>query len=199
MHQTRRDLLRLAGLAMAAGAMPGRALAVPAPRKVSIEEFARSVDPVDGLARNWSAVTARGKSGEVNAMTAGWGGLGNAWKKPVCTVYIGPHYTRKLIDETGRFAVTYFEGACRQELTYLGTHTGAEEKDKIAKAGLHLADLGGHPAIAEGGFACVCRVLLRHELSAKDFVDASIPRDIYGSRGWSVLYCAEIESAWKLS
>ena len=41
--------------------------------------------------------------------------------------------------------------------------------------------------------------LLRHELSAADFIDASIPRDIYGSLGWSVMYCAEIESAWKLS
>ncbi|MBR4746122.1 MAG: hypothetical protein IK061_01790 [Desulfovibrio sp.] len=199
MNQTRRDMLKLAGLALTACAVPGQALAAPAPQKVSIEDFARGVDAVDGLAKNWSAVTARGKSGEVNAMTAGWGGLGNAWKKPVCTVYIGPHYTRKLIDETGRFTVAYFDGACKQELTYLGTHTGAEEKNKIAKAGLHLVDLDGRPAIAEGRWACVCRVLLRHELSAADFVDASIPRDIYGSLGWSVMYCAEIESAWKLS
>ena len=107
--------------------------------------------------------------------------------------------TIAIIDETGRFTVAYFDGACKQELTYLGTHTGAEEKDKIAKAGLHLVDLDGRPAIAEGRWACVCRVLLRHELSAADFVDASIPRDIYGSLGWSVMYCAEIESAWKLS
>ena len=199
MNQTRRDMLKLAGLALATGAVPGRALAAPAPQKISIEEFARGVDAVDCLAKNWSAVTARGKSGEVNAMTAGWGGLGNAWKKPVCTVYIGPHYTRKLIDETGRFSISYFEGAHKQELTYLGTHTGAEEKDKIAKAGLHLVDLDGRPAIAEGRWACVCRVLLRHELSAADFIDASIPRDIYGSLGWSAMYCAEIESAWKLS
>ena len=198
MNQTRRKMLKLAGLALAAGAVPGQALAAPAPQRISVEEFARCVDPVDGLARNWSAVTARGSSGEVNAMTASWGGLGNAWKKSVCTVYIGPHYTRKLIDETGRFSVAYFDGAHKRELTWLGTHTGAEEQDKIAKAGLHVADLGGFPAIAEGRFACVCRVLLRHELSARDFADASIPRDIYGSRGWSVLYCAEIESAWKL-
>ena len=78
MNQTRRKMLKLAGLAMAAGAVPGQALAAPAPRKISLEELARGVDAVEGLARNWSAVTARGKSGEVNAMTAGWGGLGNA-------------------------------------------------------------------------------------------------------------------------
>ena len=198
MNQTRRDMLKLAGLALTACAVPGQALAAPAPQRISVEEFARCVDPVDGLARNWSAVTARGSSGEVNAMTASWGGLGNAWKKSVCTVYIGPHYTRKLIDETGRFSVAYFDGAHKRELTWLGTRSGAEEQDKIAKAGLHVADLGGFPAIAEGRFACVCRVLLRHELSARDFADASIPRDICGARGWSVLYRAELESAWTL-
>ena len=78
MNQTRRKMLKLAGLALAAGAVPGQALAAPAPQRISVEEFARCVDPVDGLARNWSAGTARGSSGEVNAMTASWGDLGTA-------------------------------------------------------------------------------------------------------------------------
>ena len=58
MNQTRRKMLKLAGLALAAGAVPGQALAAPAPQRISVEEFARCVDPVDGLAN-----AVRGTSG----------------------------------------------------------------------------------------------------------------------------------------
>ena len=83
--------------------------------------------------------------GKVNTLTAGWFTLGNNWEKKIATVFIRPQrHTKKFIDASGRFTLTFFDGH-QDTLGYLGTHSGADVPDKIEKSGLHLTQGDGQP------------------------------------------------------
>jgi hypothetical protein len=71
-------------------------------------EIARHVNPMMMFEENWFLVTASDE-GVTNTLTAAWGGFGNVCNKKVATVYIRPQrYTKKFIDKSGRFTLTFF-------------------------------------------------------------------------------------------
>ena len=99
-------------------------------KKIEFEELTKLIDPIVGARDNWFLVSA-GKDKNVNCLTAGWFGLGNVWEKKVATIYIRPQrHTKKFIDETGRFTLTFFENQ-KNALVYLGSHSGKDVPNKI--------------------------------------------------------------------
>ncbi len=73
-------------------------------------------------------ITAEKSSGEVNTMTASWGGLGVLWRKNVAFIFIRPQcFTKGFIVEAERFSLTFFNESYRKQLGYLGTASGRDE------------------------------------------------------------------------
>lgn len=165
--------------------------------KIELNELSQIIDPVVGMRDNWYLVTAE-NDGVANTLTAGWGALGNVWEKKVAIVYIRPQrYTKKFMDESGRFTMTFFDGR-QDEMVFLGSNSGADVPDKIEKAGLHLTHVDGQPTFEEGKLVLNCKTIYVQEQKPENFVDASLAEACFPDKDYSVMYVAEIESAYKL-
>ena len=165
-------------------------------KKVELHKLTTRIDPVVAMRENWFLVTAE-VDGKANTLTAGWGALGNVWEKKTLTVYIRPQrHTKKFIDESGRFTATFFTGH-QQELLYLGTHSGADEPDKIEHAGLELTHVDGQPTFTEGNLVLLCKTLYCQQLVPSCFTDVDLCQAAYPENDYSVVYVAEIEAAYE--
>ena len=167
-------------------------------KRIGLEELSARIDPVVALRNQWFLVTAE-DGGEANTLTAGWGALGNVWEHKTITVYIRPQrYTKQFMDASGRFTATFFDGH-QKELLYLGTHSGADEPDKIQHTGLHLTHVDGQPTFTEGKLLLTCRTLYRQAMEPQYFLDKTVAEANYPREDYSIMYVAEIEAAYELS
>ncbi len=166
-------------------------------KKIEFSELAGTIDPIVAMRENWFLVTAE-KDGKANALTAGWGALGNVWEKKTATVYIRPQrYTKEFMDASGRFTLTFFEGH-QKELLYLGSHSGKEVPDKMEQCGLTLKHVNGQPTYEEGKYMLVCKTLYHEPLKPQNFTDPAFAEATYLDHDYSVIYIAEIEAAYEL-
>ncbi|MDO4620613.1 MAG: flavin reductase family protein [Lachnospiraceae bacterium] len=165
--------------------------------RIEFNELSKIIDPVAGMRENWYLVTAE-HDGTVNTLTAGWGALGNVWEKKIAIVYIRPQrHTKKYMDASGRFTMTFFDGR-QQEMGFLGSNSGADVPDKIEKSGLHLAHVDGQPTFEEGSVVLNCRILYSQEQKAENFVDPKLAAACFPDKDYSVMYVAEIEAAYRI-
>ena len=165
-------------------------------RKASPEDIK---NPVTLFAKDWMALAA-GHKGDMNAMTVGWGTVGQLWGKPVVTVYVREsRYTYDFMERNAYFTLTAFPESKRKALEYLGSHSGRDEKDKAERAGLtaEFTELG-NPIFAEATLAIECRVLYKEEMK-KELMDADVQKDCYGrdEKSIHVMYVGEIVNVWK--
>jgi len=170
-------------------------------KKMEAGEIARYVNPMMMFEENWFLVSASDE-GVTNTLTAAWGGFGNVCNKKVATVYIRPQrYTKKFIDASGRFTLTFFDfndAKIRKALGYLGSHSGADEPDKIKNAGLTLTTVEGQPTFADGKYVLVCRPFFRQQLEEKNFLDGKVAGETFPDKDFSVMYIAEVEAAYEI-
>ena len=170
-------------------------------KKIGLEEITKMIDPIVGMrASDWYLVTAE-HDGVANTLTAAWGGFGNVCEKKVATVYIRPQrHTKKFMDASGRFTMTYFDyEKYAKALVYLGSHSGADEPDKIQNAGLTLAHIDGQPTFEEGKLVLLCRTIFRQQLAPENFTDPEVAEKAFPDKDYSVMYIAEIEEAYVIS
>ncbi len=147
---------------------------------------------------DWMAL-AVGKKGDLNAMTIGWGTLGNLWGKPVVTVYVRTNrYTHSFLERFDHFTVTSFPEEKREALNYIGTHSGRDDKDKLQKAGLTPEFTPqGNPVFKEANLAIECKVIYK-ELMKKELMANEVVEESYGKDStMHVMYVGEIENVWK--
>ena len=170
-------------------------------RKMEPGEIAKHVNPMTMFEENWFLVSAAEK-GAANTLTAAWGGFGNVCNKKTVTVYIRPQrYTKKFIDASGRFTLTFFDfgdAEVRKALGYLGSHSGADDPDKIKNSGLTLTDIYGQPTYTEGKYVLLCRPFFRQQLKERNFLDTEVADESFPSKDFSVMYIAEVESAYEI-
>lgn len=169
-------------------------------RKMSLDEITKVIDPIVGMReKDWYLVTAE-SDGKANTLTAAWGGFGNVCEKRTATVYIRPQrYTKKFMDASGRFTMTYFDfSKYVKALGYLGSHSGADEPDKIKNAGLTLTHIDGQPTFEEGKYVLTCKTFFRQQLAPENFVDPSVAEAVFPDKDYSVMYIAEIEAAYEI-
>ncbi len=165
--------------------------------KIELNEVSKIIDPVAAMRENWYLVTAE-KDGKANTLTAGWGALGNVWEKKVAIVYIRPQrHTKKFMDASGRFTMTFFDGR-QQEMGFLGSNSGADVPDKIEKSGLHLVYVDGQPTFEEGKVVLNCKILYSQAQLPENFADQELADTNFPDKDYSVMYVAEIEAAYKL-
>lgn len=115
-----------------------------------------------------------------NAMTIGWGALGNIWKHDIgtITVYVAPaRYTFEFMERYQYFTVMVFDEDRKDVLEYMGTHSG-RDGDKGEALGLHVAYTEhGTPYYLEAREVYECEIMYRGPFDQRGFED--IPRKRY--------------------
>lgn len=155
------------------------------------------MQPFTKIGSEWMLITAKNREGQVNTMTASWGGLGVLWGKNVATVYIRPQrYTREFVDESETFTLSFFGGEHKKELGYLGKVSGKDVPDKIEQSGLHLEFVDGAPAFAEAEQVLVCRKLYRDQIKPENFCIRQ-EETWYPQKDYHIVYVAEIIDAYE--
>jgi nitroreductase/flavin reductase (DIM6/NTAB) family NADH-FMN oxidoreductase RutF len=133
-----------------------------------------------------------------NAMTIGWGALGNIWQHNLSTitVYVAPaRYTYEFMERYQYFTVMVFDEDRKDVLEYMGTHSG-RDGDKAAALGLHVAYTEhGTPYYLEAREVYECEVMYRGPFDQRGFEE--IPRKRYENfpAGIHHMYIGKIVSA----
>lgn len=123
---------------------------------------------------------ASGDKENHNAMTIGWGALGNVWSYNVntITVYVAPaRYTYEFMEKYPYFTVMVFDEDRKDVLEYMGTHSG-RDVNKEKELGLHVAYTEkGTPYYLEAREVYECEVIYRDPFREEGFGD--IPKKRY--------------------
>ena len=142
---------------------------------------------------------AAGDKTKSNAMTIGWGALGNLWGHgtSTVTVYVAEkRFTRQFMEDNEYFTIMTFKD--RDVLRYMGTKSG-RDGDKAAALGLHVAYTeNGTPYYQEAECVIECKTMYSQEFDPKHFRD-DVPRDFYNgfSAGFHAFYIGKIVKALK--
>lgn len=160
-------------------------------KEIKAEEINENTFEIIG--KNWMLITAEKSSGEVNTMTASWGGLGVLWRKNVAFIFIRPQrFTKEFVDRAERFSLTFFDESYRKQLGYLGTVSGRDE-NKIEKARLTVEHEEGVPVFKEAETVIICRKLYAQTLEEKFFIDKDSDKECYPDKDYHIMYVGEIE------
>lgn len=141
----------------------------------TVTESSEGFIPLD-LEKDWTAnpftwfkgqglLLAVGDRDKNNAMTIGWGSLGNIWSglgPNTVTVYVAEgRYTYEFMEKYDYFTVMAFDKKDAPILGYMGTHSG-RDGDKAAHLGLHtLYTENGTPYYEEARLVLECKTLYR--------------------------------------
>lgn len=162
-------------------------------REINVKELQRN--PFSMIGDEWMLISAL-KDGEMNTMTASWGGVGVLWGKNVVTVYIRPQrYTKEFVDAGELFTISVLGSGYRKELGYLGSVSGRDE-NKIAKSGLHPVKLDGTAAFEEAEVVLVCRKCYADWLKPENMLNPEDDSKWYPQKDYHAVYIAEIVKAY---
>ncbi len=143
---------------------------------------------------------AAGDSVRSNAMTIGWGSLGNIWDKGTSTITVfvaQQRFTRGFMERSKYFTVMSFDKAHKQVLEYMGSHSG-RDGDKAQALGLHtLYTEHGTPYYAEASQVFECELIYHTQFDSTAFGD--LPRNFYKdyTSGIHSVYMGRIVKAMK--
>ena len=156
-------------------------------------------NPFEYLKTDWALLSAKSKSGKINAMTVGWGGFGVLWGENVITVYVRPErYTKELIDETGEISLSFFGGDKKEELNYLGNASG-RDGDKLKKVGLSAGEVDGYPIIEQAKFVITAKVLYSDNLDPNKLIGSAkeFDKKWYPKKNYHIMYIAKITGVYE--
>lgn len=159
-------------------------------KEIKAEELEEN--PFKKIGKDWMLVTAK-NGDQVNTMTASWGGLGVMWNKNVAFVVIRPQrYTKKFVDASDSFSLSFYDKKYKKTLSYLGSVSGRDE-NKIKKANFTLAYDADTPFFTEASLVITCKKLFAMPFEEEFFIDKSIVSKHYPEKDYHTLYIAEIE------
>lgn len=144
-------------------------------------------------------ILCSGDTTENNAMTIGWGGIGNylGSDRPAVNVYVAPaRYTWQFMERHKRFTIMEFEDP--EVWKYMGRNSG-RNGDKAAALGLHTAYTpDGTPYYQEAKLVIECEIMTSWHQNASDFRN-NTPKDWYAyfDAGIHTIYIGEVIGAWK--
>ena len=125
-------------------------------------------------------------------MTASWGGVGIMWGKNIATAYIRPQrYTKKFMDETGMYTLSFLSEDYRKALNLCGSKSG-RDGDKDKEAGLTPYYTDGTTAYEEADLIFVCRKLYAQEMKPECFTVDGPDEKWYPGKDYHTMYMGEI-------
>lgn len=151
---------------------------------------------------NWfteNLILCSGDTAASNAMTIGWGGIGNylGHERPAVTVYVAPaRYTWQFMERYPRFTIMQFDDP--EVAKYMGSHSG-RDGDKAAALGLHVAYTEhGTPYYEEAITVIECETMTAWHQTEADFRNDT-PRQWYNGfeAGIHTVYIGEVIGAWR--
>ena len=157
------------------------------------------LNPFNYFSQPGGMLVCAGNKEKSNAMTIGWGALGNLWGHgtSTVTVYVAEkRFTRQFMEDNEYFTIMTFKD--RDVLRYMGTKSG-RDGDKAAALGLHVAYTeNGTPYYEEAECVIECKTMYSQEFDPKHFRD-DVPRDFYNgfSAGFHAFYIGKIVKALK--
>ena len=158
-------------------------------KEININEL--EFNPFNKIGKEWMLVTAR-NGNKVNSMTASWGGVGVLWNKNIAFIVLRPQrYTKKFIDSSNEFSLSFFDESYKKTLSYFGKVSGRNE-DKISNSGFHISYINDVPTFEEASFIITCKNLYKQNFSPDCFIDKSLDDLNYPNKDYHTLYFAEI-------
>lgn len=155
------------------------------------------IDPFE-LKNKWMLVTAQKENGEVNTMTASWGGFGVMWNKEVVFVVIRPQrYTKEFVDDAESFSLTFFDDVYKKQLGYLGKISGKYHDTKIKDVEFTVVHDEGIPYFKEAEKVLIAKKLYAQPMNGDCFIDKSIIDKCFPEKDFHILYIAEITKILK--
>ena len=171
--------------------------------KPTFHEFTVTEDfllnPFNYFSQPGGMLVCAGNRDKSNAMTIGWGALGNLWGHgtSTVTVYVAEkRFTREFMENSDYFTIMTFKD--REVLRYMGTKSG-RDGDKAAALGLHVAYTeNGTPYYEEAECVIECKTMYSQEFDPKHFRD-DVPREFYDGfqAGYHSFYIGKIVKAMK--
>ena len=146
--------------------------------------------------------------GKVNSMVIGWGTFGINWSRPVFAVYVREgRFTREQLDKNPEFTINVPVGEYDKNIIAVCGSKSGRNIDKVAEAGLTLADpqVVSVPAIKEFPLRLECKVIYRQaqelELLPGEIVTRMYPQDVPSTNPMAnkdphVTYYGEIVAAY---
>ncbi len=134
-----------------------------------------------------------------NAMTIGWGGIGNIWghDRATVTVYVAQkRYTHEFMEGKRYFTVMTFKD--KKIAEYMGSHSG-RDTDKAKDLGLTVAYTeNGTPYFEEAEMVIECETMYGEKMTEAGFRN-DVPKELYADfpAGIHSLYLGEVVSAMK--
>ena len=157
-------------------------------REINIHELKES--PIKLISDDWALLSA-GNCDAWNTMTVSWGGVGELWGKDVAFVFVRPQrYTKKFMEESDRFSLSFFGGGYKKELSLCGSKSG-RDTDKAAQTGFVPVFDDGAVYFRQAELVLVCRKLAFFDLDPKGFLDKSIESN-YPTGDYHRMYVGEI-------
>ena len=126
-------------------------------------------NPFTRIGSDWMLITA-GQPGDMNTMTASWGGAGVLWTKNVVTAYIRPQrYTLEFVEKNDCYSLCFFDEEYRSALNFCGTKSGRDfDKDKETGLTPVFGDIA--PYYEQAKLVFLCRKLYRQDMTAESFL-----------------------------
>ena len=155
-----------------------------------MEDIREKEFKVFGMFKNQWALATAGTIYNFNTCTIGWGSLGTIWTRAagdIVTIYVNPErYTSEFLLANDYFTVSFFPEQYREDLQYLGTHSGRDE-DKVARTKLTPVKAGESVSFKEAELTFVCKKIYTHQFD-KDKMDPEVYQAVYGYRDWVTHY-----------
>jgi Conserved protein/domain typically associated with flavoprotein oxygenases, DIM6/NTAB family len=147
------------------------------------------------LNEDWMIITA-GTDEKFNMMTAGWGGIGVLYSKPVAICYINPlNYTYQFMETNSTYTFTFYTEAYREALLYCGSNSG-RDTDKVKGSGLTpITTPSGSKAFSEAWLIIECRKLVGQSLNHDTLFDEGVKTEWAGKQ-LPKMYIGEIINVW---
>jgi flavin reductase (DIM6/NTAB) family NADH-FMN oxidoreductase RutF len=134
-----------------------------------------------------------------NSMTISWGCLGTLFNKKVAIVFVKKsRFTKHLLDEADRFTLSFLSDKYKDELIYMGRHSG-RDLDKYKETGLTpIYDTDTKVSyIKQSDFVFKVKKIYQSEFIKDNIFDKSIVERFYGDGeedNLHTMYIAEITS-----
>ncbi len=140
------------------------------------------------------------KREEWNTMTAGWGGIGYLWEKPIAFLFVRPaRYTAEFTEREDYLTLSFFDTAdkkIKEALHICGTVSG-RDTDKAKEAGLTPVLLEeGAVGFEEAETVLVCRKMYKSIFDTDSFLDPQVIINCYPKKDFHYVYICEIRSVY---
>ena len=152
------------------------------------------LNPFDVIGKDNFLLTS-GDMSRFNTMTAGWGGFGYLWNKPVVFVFVREsRYTLEFLDRFPTFSLSFFSYEYSKMLDYCGSHSG-RNGNKAQETGLSPLSISNTVAFEESNLVIACKKVSKILLDKTTLLDPSLLSH-YPQGDYHYMYIGEIEGVY---